>query len=63
MRKYGGISPSGVSLKWVKSNRRKREKERAKANDYNGQYLLPEPIYTLFSKEVLPHQSQTKTKA
>ena len=46
MPKYGrgGISASGVSLKWVKSNRgRKREIERKKISDYNGQYLSPEP--------------------
>ena len=47
MPKYEGgrISPSGVSPKWVKSKRRKRRRNRAKVNDYNGQYLLPEPIY------------------
>ena len=48
--KYGGnkISASGVSLKWVKSNRRrekKRERKRAKVGDCNGQYPTPEPIF------------------
>ena len=40
MSKYGGnkISASGVSPKRVKSRR-------AKVNDYNGQYLSPEPRF------------------
>ena len=39
------ISATGVSQKWVKSNRcRGGGRERVKVNYYNGQYLLPEPI-------------------
>ena len=37
------ISASGVSPKWVKSKIRKKRGERAKVNDYNEQYLSPEP--------------------
>ena len=34
------ISASGVSLKWVKSNERRRERERrAKVSVNNGQYI------------------------
>ena len=41
------ISATGVSPKWVESNRCRgeREERRAKVNDYNGQYLSPEPKY------------------
>ena len=48
------ISASGVSSKWVKSNRhRKREERREKFSDYNGQYLSPEP--KLYQEQELNH--------
>ena len=51
---WGKTSPLGVSPKWCKSKRHKREKkERAKVNDYNGQYLLPEPINCLMFASAL----------
>ena len=37
------VSAFVVSPKWVKSNERRREKERKSESDYNGQYLTPEP--------------------
>ena len=45
---WAKISAMGVSPEWVKSNecREKKKRERAKVNDYNGQYLLPEPRTT-----------------
>ena len=54
MRGGGGISPSGLYPKWVKSKRckRRKRKRRVKVSDYNGQYLSPEP------KMVTDEQSQ-----
>ena len=42
MPKYGGnkISASGVSSKWVKSNRHKRKKERKKVGNNKGQLRI-----------------------
>ena len=36
--------PKVVKSKLRKSIKKKKKKERAKVNDYNGQYLSPEPI-------------------